>query len=371
MRLGRPRINLEDFDDMLNFEPGKEDMPASAKTSLSVPEASSGLALVSVSDQGAAPGQGNILEMDFAQMEPFPEHKFKLYEGQQLDDMVESIRQFGILLPIILWHTGEGKHIILSGHNRRNAAMLAGLTKGPVIIREGLTHDEAVLIVTETNLRQRSFADMSHSERAYCLAQHYEALKSQGRRNDLLTEIEMLLKPHESRENPTSSQVETKLRSDEKLGEEYGLSHAKVARYIRLAGLDAELLKRVDTGEIAFLAAYDLSFVGDATKQQRIANLLASNGYKLDMKKAELIRSHYENGKLTDTALVQILSGEKTRKPKGDRPKPCKVKPAVITKYFTAGQSTKEIEETIDRALEFYFNSQNEEKDFLEEMEAE
>ena len=81
--------------------------------------------------------------MDFSQMEPFPEHKFKLYEGQQLNDMVESIRQSGILLPIILWHTGEGKYIILSGHNRRNAAMLAGLTKGPVIIRENLTHDEA------------------------------------------------------------------------------------------------------------------------------------------------------------------------------------------------------------------------------------
>ena len=371
MRLGKPKINLEDFNDMLNFGSGKEDMPASEKTPLSVPEASSGSVLESVSDQGAAPRKNGILEMDFSQMEPFPEHKFKLYEGQQLDDMVESIRQFGILLPIILWHTKEGKYIILSGHNRRNAAMLAGLTKGSVIVREGLMHDEAVLIVTETNLRQRSFADMSHSERAYCLAQHYEALKSQGRRNDLLTEIEMLLKPHESRENSTCAQVEHKLKSRDKMGEEYGLSHAKVARYIRLAGLNAELLKRVDTGEIAFLAAYDLSFVEDAKKQQRIADLMASDGYKLDMKKAELIRSHFENGKLTDTMLVQILSGEKTRKPKDDRSQPFKIKPAVIAKYFIAGQSKKEIEETIDRALEFYFTIQNKEKDFLEEKEVE
>lgn len=352
MRLARPKINLADFDEMLNFEQ-KDDGASKPQGRIPAP--------------GTEPTHDGILEMDFSQMEPFPEHKFKLYEGQQLDDMVESIRQFGILLPIILWHTGEGKYIILSGHNRRNAAMLAGLTKGPVIVRENLTHDEATLIVTETNLRQRSFADMSHSERAYCLAQHYEALKSQGRRNDLLTEIEMLLNPHESRENPTSSQLVTKLRSDEKLGEEYGLSHAKVARYIRLAGLNEELIKRVDTGEISFLAAYDLSFVEDTEKQQRIADLMVSEGYKLDMKKAGLLRNYYETGKLTDVTTTQILSGEKTRKPKSDKPQYIKVKTSVITKYFTAGQSAKEIEETIDRALEIYFNCQNGETDFPEE----
>ncbi len=349
MRLARPKINLADFDEMLNFEQKDEGIPVSKGH---------------IPASGTESVHNGILEMDFSQMEQFPEHKFKLYEGQQLDDMVESIRQFGILLPIILWHTDEGKYLILSGHNRRNAAMLAGLTQGPVIIRENLTLDEAILIVTETNLRQRSFADMSHSERAYCLAQHYEALKSQGRRNDLLTEIELLLNPHESRENTTSSQLVTKLRSDERLGEEYGLSHAKVARYIRLAGLNAELLNRVDTGEISFLAAYDLSFIEDTEKQQRIADLMTSNSYKLDMKKAELLRNYYEARKLTDIAMTQILSGEKTRKPKSNKPQPIKVKPALITKYFTAGQSAKEIEEIIDRALELYFDSQNEETVF-------
>lgn len=310
-------------------------------------------------ESGAVREQGGILEMDFAQMEPFPNHKFKLYEGQQLADMVESIRQFGILLPIILWHDGDGKYIILSGHNRRNAAQLAGLSKGPVIVREHLSYDEAVLIVTETNLRQRSFGDMSHSERAYCLAQHYEALKSQGRRNDLLNEIEMLLNPHESGENATSSQLETKSRSDEKLGGEYGLSHAKVARYIRLAKLDTKLLDRVDTGEIAFLAAYDLSFIEDGDRQGQIADLLESGSYKVDMKKAELLRNYYETGKLNDTSVVQILSGEKTRKAKVDRPQPFKVRAGVITKYFTAGQSNREIEDIIDRALALYFENQH------------
>lgn len=341
--MGKPRVNLEDFSDMLHFDTEQEkavtDTPAAA------------------SAQGEVPEPAGILEMDFARMEPFPNHKFKLYEGQQLADMVESIRQFGVLLPIILWRNEDGEYIILSGHNRHNAALLAGLTKGPVIIKENLTYDEAVLIVTETNLRQRSFGDMSHSERAYCLAQHYEALKSQGRRNDLLDEIEMLLNPHESRENPTSVQVEQKLESREKVGQEYGLSASKVGRYIKIATLIEPLLMRVDTGEIPFLAAYDLSFIGDADQQHQIAELIESDNYKVDMKKAELLRSYYETGKLNDTTAVQILSGEKTRKPKTNKPQPFKVKPAVITKYFTAGQSAKEIEDTIDRALALYFEN--------------
>lgn len=340
--MGKPKINLSDFDEMLNFEQEAE-TPVMEGSPAPVPQ------------------NGSMVEMDFDRMESFPNHKFKLYEGQQLADMVESIRQFGILLPIILWHTEDGRYIILSGHNRRNAAQLAGLTQGPVIIRGNLTHDEAVLIVTETNLRQRSFADMSHSERAYCLAQHYEALKSQGKRNDLLAEIESLLNPHGCEEDGTLSEVQTKLRSDEKVAQNYGLSRDKVAKYIRISNLIEPLISKLDAEEIAFLAAYDLSFVEDGAKQQQIADLMESDSYKVDMKKAELLRSYYETDKLTDTAIIQILSGEKTRKPKSNKPQPVKVKPAVITKYFTAQQTAKEIEETIDKALAFYFENQERE----------
>jgi ParB family chromosome partitioning protein len=334
MATPKPKANFIDFEEMLGIEPPQDTAPA--------------------------PVQGGILELDFSRMESFPDHKFKLYEGQQLDDMVDSIRQFGVLLPIILWHKEE-RYIILSGHNRRNAAQLAGLTKGPVIIKENLTHDEAVLIVTETNLRQRSFADMSHSERAYCLAQHYEALKSQGKRNDLLVEIETLLNPHGSEENSTSSEVQTKFRTDAKIGQNYGLSRDKVAKYIRISNLITPLIARVDSEEIAFLAAYDLSFVEDTAKQQQIADLMDSDSYKVDMKKAELFHSYYETGKLTDTAIVQILSGEKTRKPKSSKPQPVKIKPAVISKYFSPQQTQKEIEDTIDKALALYFENQNQE----------
>ena len=335
MATPKPKARFVDFEEMMSIEPQQDTAPA--------------------------PVQGGILEMEFSQMESFPNHRFRLYEGQQLDDMVESIRQFGILLPIILWHTEDGRYIILSRHNRKNAAQLAGLTQGPVIIRENLTHEDAVLIVTETNLRQRSFSDMSHSERAYCLAQHYEAMKCQGKRNDLLAEIEMLLNPHNTEDSGTCSQVENKSKSLTKVGEEYGLSKDKVARYIRISGLIDPLISRVDTGEIAFLAAYDLSFVEDMEKQQQIANLMETDSYKVDMKKAELFHSYYETGKLSDTAIVQILSGEKTRKPKSSKPQPVKIKPDVISKYFTPQQTQKEIEETIDKALALYFENQNKE----------
>lgn len=333
--MGRRKVRLEDFNDMLNFEPE----PGMAASVVAAP----------------SPEPGSIIEMEFERMEPFPNHKFRLYEGQQLADMAESIRQFGILLPIILWHREDDTYVILSGHNRCNAAKIAGLTRGPVMIKENISCDEAVLIVTETNLRQRSFGDMSHSERAYCLAQHYEALKSQGKRNDLLTEIEGLINPHDSTENTTSAQVEQRLDSREKAGREYGLSSSKVGRYIKISSLIEPLLMRVDTGEIAFLAAYDLAFVTDTDSQQQIEDTIRLGNYKMDMKKAGLLRSYYESGKLTDSAIAQILSGEKTRKPKADKPQPFKLKPALITKYFTAGQTGEEMETIIDKALALYF----------------
>lgn len=306
----------------------------------------------------AVTGKSSAVEMEFSRMKPFPGHIFQLYKGQQLEDMVESIRQFGILIPIILWHKENNVYIILSGHNRVNAGKLAGLTKGPVVIKDNLTQEEAVLIVTETNLRQRSFSDLSHSERALCLSQHYEAMKCQGKRNDLINEIEMLLNPHGDKAQDTCAQVEHKLKSRDKMGNEYGLSHAKVARYIRLSTLISSLLAYVDTGEIALLAAYELSFIEDKNKQKLISEIIKRNGYKVDMKMAALLRKYYESNKLTDKAVEQILSGEKTRKPVNGKPKAVKVKPTVIGKYFTAEKTQAEIEDTIDKALEMYFSKE-------------
>jgi len=121
---------------------------------------------------------------------PFANHPFKLYEGQRFIDMVESIRANGVLSPIIVRPTNGDNYEILSGHNRVNAAREAGLTEVPAIVKNDLTDEEALFIVTETNLVQRSFADMKHSERAAALSALYTAMKKQGYRSDLIDEIE-------------------------------------------------------------------------------------------------------------------------------------------------------------------------------------
>ncbi|CDF07985.1 parB domain protein nuclease [Firmicutes bacterium CAG:95] len=140
----------------------------------------------------------------------------------------------------------DGKNTILSGHNRQNAGSIAGLTKGPVIIKENLTYEDAILIATETNLRQRSFDDLSPSEKAYCLKQHYDAIKSQGRRNDLIKEIEELVNPHEIGENGTWSEIRKKLNANEKVSEEYCLGKDKIAKYLRIASLISPLMELLD-----------------------------------------------------------------------------------------------------------------------------
>ncbi|MFI3214978.1 MAG: ParB N-terminal domain-containing protein [Eubacteriales bacterium] len=335
----KPKIQLEDFASMIDFEEKKT--------------------------------VSGITEMGFSKMLPFPNHKFKLYEGGRLADMTESIKTLGILAPIILWHNENDEYIILSGHNRKSAGELAGLDKAPVIIKENLTMDEATLIVTETNLRQRSFTDLSHSERAYCLAQHYGAMKSQGKRNDLLQEIEMLLNPDDYKENSTSVQVEQKLESREKIAKENSLSSATVGRYIRIASLSESLIKLLDEERIAFLTAYTLSFIDNEDKQNIIADFVVNDNYKLDMKKAELLKEYYMKSTLSEKHIEQILSGEKSKKPKSTAPKPVKVKNTVIKKFFTDNETPKEIEETIEKALEMYFevmHSQNEDQDECEEL---
>jgi len=115
---------------------------------------------------------GNYTKLNIDFLIPYSNHPFRLYEGERLDDMVRSVKKFGIMVPVIVRHIkfSDRKFEILSGHNRVNAAKLAGLKEVPVIVQNDLSEKEAELIVTETNLHQRSFSDLSHSERAVCLA---------------------------------------------------------------------------------------------------------------------------------------------------------------------------------------------------------
>ena len=154
---------------------------------------------------------------------------------------------------------GDGKYEILSGHNRANSAKIAGLTKVPVVIKEDLTDEEAMLIVTETNLIQRAFSELTHSEKARILTERHDAIKEQGRRTELINEIEKLYKTDNIQENSDLGQIDPKEFTRDKIGDQYDLSPRMVSRYLRIDTLIAELKERLDNNEIPFTAAVDLS----------------------------------------------------------------------------------------------------------------
>ncbi len=157
-------------------------------------------------------------------IKPFHDHPFRLYQGERLNDMVESIREHGVLNPVIVRKKGSS-YEMLSGHNRQNAAKIAGLTEIPAIVKEGLSDEEAYVYVIETNVIQRSFTDLAPSEKAAVLSARYEKVISQGRRNDILQEIE---------EIGTCGHDVHKSRSRDGIGEEYGMTGRNIARYMRV-----------------------------------------------------------------------------------------------------------------------------------------
>lgn len=296
-------------------------------------------------------------ELEFYLMEDFPNHKFILYDGQRLNDMVDSIKQFGILTPLIIWKH-NGKHTILSGHNRKKAGLLAGLAKAPVTIKTDLTMDEAKLIVSETNLRQRSFSDMKHSERAFCLKEHYKAMKNQGIRKDLIEAIEqniMQNKNNDFSDNDTENLNRSKIQSyDEKvakLEDKYKLNHATISQYIRIAELTQELLDLLDEGYIAFAAAYQFTFINDIEAQKAIAKVVRS-GVKILAAKAKILREHFEKkGSLSEEEIKEIL-----KKPPKKTAADSIINQKDVKKFFTGGESKQQIKDTIIEVLEMYYS---------------
>ncbi|MDK2919950.1 MAG: ParB family transcriptional regulator, chromosome partitioning protein [Candidatus Petromonas sp.] len=300
-----------------------------------------------------------VIELDIDTLKPFHNHPFKIYEGKRLDDMVQSIKEMGVMLPIIVRKSENETYEILSGHNRVNAARLAGLDKVPAVIKDNLTDDEAMLVVTETNLMQRSFSDMLPSERAKSLKAHHDALSQQGVRTDLINEIKNLVNADKIEDSETSSQVAKKLTSLEKVGQNYDLSKDTVARYIRLNYLIDELLKKVDDGEIAFIPAVSISYLNE-NEQGLVHEITNENNYKVDLKKAELLKAYSKSGKLNPETIEGILSGEIDQKKKKKKASVFKLKRELIYRFFDENQKSKEIEEIIEKALEMYFDQNKE-----------
>ena len=293
---------------------------------------------------------------------PYKGHPFKLYDGERLEDMVESIRKNGVIMPIIARKIGDIIEI-LAGHNRVNAAKLAGLDEVPTIILENISDKDAKAIVIETNLLQRGFSEMAYSERAEVLASHHAEMFSQGKRNDILEQLNLLEKiqektlenTHEHGENETRSQLANKKKTITRVGQEYGLSKDTVARYLRIHQLTMEIKILLDDGNIAFMSAVTLSYL-KIEEQTLLVDCMERNDLSVDMKKADILREFSEKGKLDGENVYKILSGNAVPKP--NRTPTVKINKTVYSRYFTPTQPAKEVQATVEKALEMYFAQQ-------------
>jgi ParB family chromosome partitioning protein len=303
-------------------------------------------------------------------MEEYPEHMFSLYEGQLKEDMTESIRKHGILQPLILRAKDDGRYTILSGHNRRCNGEESGLSEGPAVIKYNLTDADARTYVIETNLLQRSFADMLPSEKALVIDAYHAEMFSQGKRNDILAEIESLENTHGNvrestsakfsrsfeagADNRTSAEFRKGYGTRETLAAEYGLSPNRVALYLRVHQLIKPLKERLDRGEFALSAAANLSFLKQS-EQKAVDKCIELNGLKPDMKKTDSLRNYSADKKLNDETVYLILNGEIDRPPKKNRTPTVKVAKNIYARYFKPEQSAKEVQEVVEKALEYYF----------------
>lgn len=277
---------------------------------------------------------------------PYHNHKFSLYTGERLDDMVDSIKKNGILTPIVCQSLNNGTYEILIGHNRWNSAKLAGLASVPCIVKSGLTDEEAEMYVIESNVMQRGFDNLKISEQAEVIKIRHHKMFSQGKRNDIIRELEQL-------ENPdrTSYPMDTKLKKGnttlDKVGSEYGMSRASVARLLRISECCDNIKSLIDNALIPIRVGVDLSYL--AYEEQEMVS--AHPPKKLNMKVSALLKKRA--GNLTENEISEIINDKSE---KSVKQKPIKLKYEAYSKFFAEGTKPDEIQQTIIKALEAYFS---------------
>jgi ParB family transcriptional regulator, chromosome partitioning protein len=293
-------------------------------------------------------------EIEISKLIPFEGHPFKPYEGKKLDDMVESIKENGVITPIVVRPRDGDIFEILSGHNRVNAAKITGLEMIPGIIKEGLSDAEAKIIVTDTNFMQRSVADMLPSELARSLKMQLEACKEAKQKQELVREIENVENASDDSVSEDSVPVGQRIWSVEKVSRNNTMSVTNIKRYIRLNSLINDLLDMVDDNQISVRPAVDLSYIKN-DEQHLIFEAVKTHNFKVDMQKAQALRNNSESGNLTEDKIAAILSGELNKRKKPDKPAVIKLKSKLVSKFFTPEQKQAEIEEVIEKALTLYF----------------
>ena len=263
-----------------------------------------------------------VEELPLTELTPFKDHPFKVKNDAEMAELMKSIADAGVLSPALARPKEGGGYELISGHRRLAACKALGMDTMPVIVRK-LTDEEAVITMVDSNLQREHILP---SEKAFAYKMKYEALKHQG----------------------TSSQVGTKLRTDELLAQSSGDSRNQIQRYIRLTNLIPEILQMVDDGKIALTPAVELSYL-QPSEQETLFSIMDCDEVTPSLSQAQRLRRMSEEQRFTDSAVMQLMS-----EVKGNQVEYVKVPVDKLRSYFRPDTSMKQMTETLVKAMDFY-----------------
>ncbi len=257
---------------------------------------------------------------------PFPDNPFHVAEDETLSELAESIKEFGIVTPIITRPKEDGDgYEVIAGQRRVRASELAGINTIPAFVLS-LDRDRAIITLVDSNLQRENILP---SERAFAYKMKSEAMKRQGFRTDL-----------------TSSQVVTKLRTDDKVAQGFGVGRMTVQRFIRLTELIPPILQMVDEGKIALTPAVELSFL-KKDEQENLFATMESEEATPSLSQAQRMKQLSQSGRLDMDTIFAIMTEEK-----GNQKETLKINTSKLKKYFPKNTTPKQMEETIIKLLE-------------------
>ena len=261
-----------------------------------------------------------------ADLYPFPDNPFHVVEDEMLSELAESIKEFGIVTPIITRPKEDGNgYEIIAGQRRVRASELAGINTIPAFVLP-LDRDRAIITLVDSNLQRENILP---SERAFAYKMKSEAMKRQGFRTDL-----------------TSSQVGTKLRTDDKVAQGFGVGRMTVQRFIRLTELIPPILQMVDEGKIALTPAVELSFL-KKDEQENLFATMESEEATPSLSQAQRMKTLSQSGRLDMDMIFAIMTEEK-----GNQKETLKINTSKLKKYFPKNTTPKQMEDTIIKLLE-------------------
>lgn len=266
-------------------------------------------------------------------MEPFPNHPFKVIDDDKMLETVESIKERGVLVPILVRPKNDGNFEIVSGHRRHHASQLAGLTEIPAIVRE-MDDDTAILLMVDSNLQRE---ELLPSEKAFAYKMKLDAMKRQGQRTDL-----------------TSAQIGRKFdgkESRELLAEQVGESRNQISRFIRLTNLVPNLLDRVDNKTMAFNAAVEVSYLTEP-EQLMLCDAIEREECTPNLSQAKRLKQYSQDGKLDENVMDAIMTEEKPIEDK------LVLKGDVLAKYFPRTYTPSQKQKIIVKLLEDWHKRQ-------------